>query len=116
MSSPSRRGWLNPIISLTIRSDVIGDFHEPYGAIVTVGPAFFANCFECREGDYRQKTRKCKEVRTACGSGRLMITCEATIKPPATAGGSDKKSKGADLPQSRRHYPSVSVLTRRIKE
>src|SRR6266513_5894170 len=65
MSSPSRRGWLSPIISLTIRSEVIGDFHEPYGAIVTGGPAFFAKFLECREGDYRRKTRNCKRAQKA---------------------------------------------------
>ena len=33
MSSPSKVGWLKPTEPLTMRSEVIGDFHEPYGAI-----------------------------------------------------------------------------------
>ena len=34
MSSPLNAGWLRPTEPLTIRSEVIGDFQEPYGAIV----------------------------------------------------------------------------------
>src|SRR5690242_10008141 len=33
MSSPSNDGWLRPTVPSTIRSEVIGDFQEPYGAI-----------------------------------------------------------------------------------
>jgi hypothetical protein len=33
MSSPSNAGWLRPTEPLTMRSEVIGDFQEPYGAI-----------------------------------------------------------------------------------
>src|SRR6266850_2428606 len=33
ISSPSMHGWLRPTEPLTIRSEVIGDFQEPYGAI-----------------------------------------------------------------------------------
>ena len=32
-TSPANRTWLRPIDSLTMRSDVRGDFHEPYGAV-----------------------------------------------------------------------------------
>jgi hypothetical protein len=31
--SPSKVGWLIPTEPLTMRSEVIGDFQEPYGAI-----------------------------------------------------------------------------------
>jgi hypothetical protein len=33
MLSPSKVGWLKPTEPLTMRSEVMGDFHEPYGAI-----------------------------------------------------------------------------------
>jgi hypothetical protein len=39
MSSPETRTSLRPIVPATIRSDVIGDFQDPYEAIVRVKKA-----------------------------------------------------------------------------
>src|SRR6266550_3791797 len=106
MPSPSRRGWLSPIISLTIRSEVIGDFHEPYGAIVTGGPTFFAKFWNAEKAIIFRKLESASGTDFSLCNGEL----SHRLKPVP------QKSKGADLPQSRRHYPSVSVLTRRINE
>jgi hypothetical protein len=48
MSFPAKVGWLKPTDPLTIKSDVIGDFHEPKGAIIRV----FTNDFSSKWMDF----------------------------------------------------------------
>ena len=52
MLAPSKVGWLIPTEPLTMRSEVMGDFHEPYGAIFgecdkaeSLAPAVFSSKF-----------------------------------------------------------------------
>src|ERR1700737_3760233 len=92
MSSPARRGWLNPIISLTIRSEVIGDFHEPYGAIVTVGPDFLREVYRLQRRRLSSENPKVQVAQTSVCVRRIASQTEVCAT----------KSKGADLPQSRR--------------
>src|SRR2546423_6844390 len=99
MSSPSRRGWLNPIISLTIRSEVIGDFHEPYDAIVTGGSTFFAKLLNA------EKAIIARKLESASGTDFSLCYDESPHRLKSVP----QKSKGADLPHSRR--PLLFSLT-----
>src|SRR5437763_8368390 len=104
MSSPSRRGWLNPIISLTIRSEVIGHFHEPYDAIVTGGSTFFAKFLNA------EKAIIARKLESASGTDFRLCYDES----PHRRSLCHKKAKAPTSPKVGALYPSVSVLTRRI--
>src|SRR5258707_11178974 len=88
MSSPSSLTWLSPMDSLTIRSEVMGDFHEPYGAVLisVIYGSFAQRDRKSGKRDYRQNAGKCKAGEK-----------QRRRPPPKSA-----------------PYPSVSVLTRRI--
>src|SRR6266478_3331320 len=108
-----RRTHLNPIDVLAIQArlaqsnhlsdDQIGSYRR-FPRTVWCNrhwrTGFLREVFGMQRRRLSPENLKVQEVRTACRSGRLMITCEAMIKPPATAGGSDKKQRRRPPPKS----------------